>query len=191
MKDAFPLPQVADLVDTLAGHKYFSTLDMASGYWQVPVEKSSLEKTAFVIPGGGHFEFLRMPFDLTNAVPTFQRLMQAVLNGLLPLTCLVYLDDVLVIGCTFEQHLENLDDVLQAISNAGLKLKLSKCSFAKSSVNFLGYTISSTSLSPNPGKFEAIRNFPVPTSEPRCFLGMTSYYRRFISGFSDIANPLN
>ena len=79
MKDAFPLPQVADLVDTLAGHKYFSTLDMASGYWQVPVDKSSQEKTAFVIPRGGHFEFLRMPFGLTNAVPTFQRLMQAVL----------------------------------------------------------------------------------------------------------------
>ena len=129
-----------------------------------------------MIPGRGHFEFLRMPFSLTNAVPTFQRLMQAVLNGLLPLKCLVYLDDVLVIGCTFEQHLENLDDVLQAISNAGLKLKISKCSFAKSSVNFLGYTISSTGLSTNPGKVEAIRNFPVPTNltELRRFLGMTS-----------------
>ena len=101
--------------------------------------------------------------------------------------------NVLVIGCTFEQHLENLADVLQAISNAGLKLKLSKCSFAKSSLDFLGYTISSTGLSPNPGKVEAIRNFPVPTNlaELRRFLGMTSYYRRFISGSSDIANRLN
>ncbi len=97
IKDAFPLPQIADLVDSLSGHKYFSTLDLASGYWQVPMEESSQEKTAFVIPGGGHFEFLRMPFGLTNAVPTFQRLMSVVLEGLLPLRCLVYLDDVLVI----------------------------------------------------------------------------------------------
>ena len=88
VKDAFPLPQVADLVDSLSGHKYFSTLDLASGYWQVPVEESSREKTAFVIPGGGHFEFLRMSFGLTNAVPTFQRLMSLVLEGLMPLRCL-------------------------------------------------------------------------------------------------------
>jgi hypothetical protein len=131
VKDAFPLPQVADLVDSLSGHRYFSTLDLASGYWQVPMEESSQEKTAFVIPGGGHFEFLRMPFGMTNAVPTFQRLMSVVLEGLLPLTCLVYLDDVLVIGQSFEQHLENLEAVLEAISKAGLKVKPSKCHFAQ------------------------------------------------------------
>ena len=193
VKDAFPLPQVADLMDNLAGHQYFSTLDLASGYWQVPVDGSSQEKTAFVIPGGGHFEFLRMPFGLTNAVPTFQRLMLAVLNGLLPLKCLVYLDDVLVLGRTFDQHLENLDSVLQAIDKAGLKLKLSKCSFAKPSVDFLGFTVSAAGLAPNVTKVEAIREFPTPQNltELRRFLGMTSYYRRFISGFSDIACPLN
>ena len=105
------------------------------------MEESSQEKTAFVIPGGGHFEFLRMPFGLTNAVPTFQRLMSVVLEGLLPLRCLVYLDDVLVIGRSFEQHLENLESVLKAISDAGLKLKLAKCQFAQSTVDFLGFTI--------------------------------------------------
>ena len=193
VKDAFPLPQVADLMDNLAGHQYFSALDLASGYWQVPMDESSQEKTAFVIPGGGHFEFLRMPFGLTNAVPTFQRLMLAVLNGLLPLKCLVYLDDVLVVGRTFDQHLENLDDVLQAIEKAGLKLKLSKCSFAKPSVDFLGFTVSAAGLAPNMAKVEAIREFPTPQNltELRRFLGMTSYYRRFISGFSDIAGPLH
>ena len=193
VKDAFPLPQVADLMDNLAGHQYFSTLDLASGYWQVPVSESSQEKTAFVIPGGGHFEFLRMPFGLTNAVPTFQRLMLAVLNGLLPLKCLVYLDDVLVVGRTFDQHCENLDEVLQAIESAGLKLKLSKCSFAKPSVDFLGFTVSAAGLAPNMTKVEAIREFPTPQNltELRRFLGMTSYYRRFISGFSDIAGPLH
>ncbi|CAB3986622.1 Transposon Ty3-G Gag-Pol poly [Paramuricea clavata] len=184
---------VADLMDNLAGHQYFSTLDLASGYWQVPVDESSLEKTAFVIPGGGHFEFLRMPFGLTNAVPTFQRLMLAVLNGLLPLKSLVYLDDLLVVGRTFDQHLENLDDVLQAIDRAGLRLKLSKCSFAKPSVDFLGFTVSAAGLAPNVTKVGAIRAFPTPQNltELRRFLGMASYYRRFISGFSDIAGPLH
>ena len=84
VKDAFPLPQVADLVDSLSGHRYFSTLDLASGHWQVPMEESRQEKTAFVISGGDHFVFLRMPFGLTNAVPTFQRLMSVVLESLLP-----------------------------------------------------------------------------------------------------------
>ncbi len=122
--------------------------------------------------------------------------MLAVLNGLLPLKCLVYLDDVLVLGRTFDQHLENLDSVLQAIDKAGLKLKLSKCSFAKPSVDFLGFTVSAAGLAPNVTKVEAnqaIREFPTPQNltELRRFLGMTSYYRRFISGFSDIACPLN
>ena len=193
IKDAFPLPQIADLVDSLSGHKYFSTLDLASGYWQVPMEESSQEKTAFVTPGGDHFEFLRMPFGLTNAVPTFQRLMSVVLEGLLPLRCLVYLDDVLVIGRSFEQHLENLESVLKAIGDAGLKLKLAKCQFAQSSVDFLGFTISDSGLAPDPKKVEAISRYPTPTdpTELRRFLGMASYYRRFMSGFSDIATPLN
>ena len=193
VKDAFPLPQVADLVDSLSGHRYFSTLDLASGYWQVPMEESSQEKTAFVIPGRGHFEFLRMPFGLTNAVPTFQRLMSVVLEGLLPLRCLVYLDDVLVIGRSFEQHLENLEAVLEAICKAGLKLKPSKCHFAQSSVDFLGFTISDSGLAPDSKKVEAISRYPTPKdlTELRRFLGMASYYRRFISGFSDIASPLN
>ena len=193
VKDAFPLPQVADLVDSLSGHRYFSTLDLASGYWQVPMEESSQEKTAFVIPGGGHFEFLRMPFGLTNAVPTFQRLMSVVLEGLLPLRCLVYLDDVLVIGRSFEQHLENLEAVLEAISKAGLKVKPSKCHFAQSSVDFLSFIISDSGLAPDCKKVEAISRYPTPKNltELRRFLSMASYYRRFISGFSDIASPLN
>jgi hypothetical protein len=174
VKDAFPLPQVADLVDSLSGHRYFSTLDLASGHLQVRMEESNQEKTAFVIPGGGHFEFLRMPFGLTNAVPTFQRLMSVVLEGLLPLRCLVYVDDVLVIGRSFEQHLENLEAVLEAISKAGLKLKPSKCHFAQSSVDFLGFTISDSDLAPDSKKVEAISRYPTPKdlTELRRFLGM-------------------
>ena len=126
IKDAYPLPQVNDLIDTLSGHKYFTTFclfvcfclkvqDLASGYWQVGMEKSSQEKTAFVIPGGDIYQFKRMPFGLANAVPTFQRLMSNVLEGLLPNKCLVYLDDVLIVGRHFEEHMSNLKEVLDAI----------------------------------------------------------------------------
>ena len=193
IKDAYPLPQVSDLIDTLSGHHYFTTLDLASGYWQVPVEKSSQEKTTFVVPGGGHYEFLRLPFGLTNAVPTFQRLMATVLEGLRPSKCLVYIDDILIIGKTFEQHLNHLIEVLQAIRNAGLKLKPTKCSFAQHEVKFLGFVISSKGLAPDPDKVKAIRAYPQPKNltELRRFMGMASYYRRFVSGFSDIAQPIN
>ena len=192
-KDAYPLPQVNDLIDTLSGHKYFTTLDLASGYWQVPVEKSSQEKTAFVIPGGDIYHFKRMPFGLANAVPTFQRLMSNVLQGLLRNKCLVYLDDVLIVGHSFEEHLSNLKEVLDAIKNAGLKLKPEKCHFGQTNVRFLGFQITNEGLSPDPEKVQAIKEYPAPNdlTELRRFLGMASYYRRFISGFSDIAHPLN
>ena len=193
VKDSYMIPQVNDLLDTLAGQMYFTTLDLASGYWQVNVAEEHKEKTAFVIPGGEQLEFNRMPFGLANAVPTFQRLMQRVLEGLTPRKCLVYLDDVLVVGSTFEQHLENLKDVLNALQTAGLKLKPSKCFFAQTSVKYLGFVISSDGLRPYPKKLEAISDYPRPKNvqELGRFVGLASYYRRFVSGFSDIIYPLN
>ena len=138
-KDAYLLPQVNDLIDTLSGNKYFRPLDLASGYWQVVVEKSSHEKTAFVIPGGDIYHFKHMPFGLANAVPTFQRLMSNVLQGLLCNKYLVYLDDVLLVGHSFEEHINNLQEVLNAFKSAGLKLKPEKCHFGQTNVRFLGF----------------------------------------------------
>ena len=193
VKDAYPLPQVNDIVDSLNGQKYFSTLDLTSGYWQVPVEKESIPKTAFVIPGGGHFEFLKLPFGLSNAVPTFQRLMATVLQGLLGTKCLVYLDDVLVFGSSLKEHSANLQDVFEAIRKAGLKLNPKKCVFAKTKVKFLGYELSGEGLAPDSEKVSAIKEFPKPVdvSSLRSFLGMMGYYRRFVGGFSKIAAPLH
>ena len=193
VKDAYPLPQVNEIVDSLNGQKYFSTLDLTSGYWQVPVEQESIPKTAFVIPGGGNFEFLKLPFGMTNAVPTFQRLMATVLQGSLGTKCLVYLDDVLVFGSSFEEHLANLQVVFEAIRKAGLKLNPRKCVFAETKVKFLGYELSGEGLAPDSEKVLAIEQFPKPVdvSSLRSFLGMMGYYRRFVDGFSEIAAPLH
>ena len=189
--DVFPLPRIDDSLDLLASTQYFTTLDLASGYWQVGMDRDSQEKTAFTTHAG-LYEFTVMPFGLCNAPATFQRLMESVLADLAREKCLVYIDDVLVIGHTFEEHLHNLEEVFARLEKAGLKLKPSKCKLARSEVDFLGYVVSRDGISTDPRKISAIAEYPPPTDlkSLRAFLGLTSYYRRFISSFSSIANPL-
>ena len=131
--DEYPLPRIDDTLDMLSGAQHFTTLDLASGYWQVPVDQTSQEKTAF-ITHSGLYEFRKMPFGLVNAPATFQRLMQVVLCGLTKKVCHVYVDDVLVFGCTFEEHVQNLCSVLDRIRRAGLRLKPKKCCIGRTSV---------------------------------------------------------
>ena len=190
--DMFPLPRIDDYLDTLARAKYFSALDLASGYWQVMMEPGSREKTAFVTHAG-LYEFNVMPFGLCNAPATFQRLMNNVLSGLVPQACLDYIDDVLVYGRTFEQHQENLEAVLKRLRDAGLKLKPAKCRLAQERVKYLGYVVSQEGLSVDEDKVKAVRNFPRPTSvkQVRSFVGLTSYYRRFIPQYAKVAGPLH
>lgn len=191
-KDAFPLPRIDDLFDALGGSAYFSTLDLVSGYWQVEVDESDRAKTAFVVPSG-LYEFQTMPFGLSNAPATFQRLMQKVLHELIPHKCLVYLDDVIVHGKTKDEHLNNLAEVLTCLIKVGLKLQPTKCHFLQKEVAYLGHIISETGIRTDPRKTEQVRAWPTPTSveELRSFLGLASYYRRFIKGFSEVAAPLN
>ena len=127
-RDEFPLPRIDDTLDLLSKTRYFSTLDLATGFWQVQMEEDSVEKTAF-ITHCGLYEFLVMRFGLTNAPATFQRLMETVLAGLARDRCIVYLDDILVIGRTLEEHMDNLRLVFARLQEAGLCLKLSKCHF--------------------------------------------------------------
>ena len=194
-KDTFPLPRVDDLLDQIGQSKYFTTLDLASGYWQIRVAPSSREKTAFVTPHG-LLQFRVMPFGLTNAPAVFQRLMQSVLMGLNPVDgnqfVSVYIDDVLVYSRTLPEHLEHLQLVIQRIQQASLKLKPSKCSFVREEVEFLGHVLTPEGLKTNPRIVEAVKEYRQPQNvkEIRQFLGLSSYYRRFIKNFAALAQPL-
>ena len=189
--DVFPLPRVDDTLDMLSQTQFFSTLDLAAGYWQVRMDRASQEKTAFNTHSG-HYEFCVMPFGLCNGPATFQRLMESVLVGLLRKCCMVYLDDVLIIGKNFAEHLTNMRKVFDRFRLANLKLKPTKCSLAGTEVTYLGYMISRTGISADPQKVEAVQNFPPPDdlTSLRSFLGLASYYCRFVPGFSIIAGPL-
>ena len=180
-KDVYPLPRVDDILIALGDSKYFSSLDLASGYWQIELEEDARKKSAFTTYNG-LFEFIRMPFGLCNAPATFQRLMQRVLSGLEYKCCFIYLDDILVASKTFEDHLTHLREVFSRLRSSNLRLKPKKCELIRDRVPFLGHVVSAQGIGPDPAKTERIMNYPVPTdvTEVRRFLGLASYYRRFV-----------
>ena len=192
VKDAQPLPRSDDILESLGGAKWFSCLDLASGYWQVPVAKKDRPKTAFVTHRG-QFQWTCLPFGVTNGLGTFTRLMNLALQGLTWRECLVYLDDIIIMSGTFDEHLSRLRSVFEWLRDAGLKLKSSKCIFLQRKVSFLGHVVSADGIQTDPEKIAAVRDWPTPTStsELKGFLGLVTYYRRFIPGFSAIAEPLN
>ena len=191
--DSYPLPRMEDCLDSLAGAKYFSTVDMASGYWQIKVKDKDQEKTAFVTKSG-LYEFIVMPCGLVGAPSTFGRCMKKILRHLQWQTCLVYLDDIKVFSKDFTEHLHRLEQVLQRIQEAGLKLKPSKCHLFQKQVLFLGPVVSGIAgIATDPKKVEAVVSWPPPinVSQVRSYLGFCSYYRRFIQNISVIANLLS
>ncbi|MCG8096512.1 MAG: DDE-type integrase/transposase/recombinase [Candidatus Thiodiazotropha endolucinida] len=192
LKDAYPLPRIDDTLESLSGSLWFSTLDLASGYWQIRMSKTSKSKTAFVVPHRGLFHFNVMPFGLTNAPASFQRLMEKVLLNLTPNKCLCYLDDIIIVGKTFQEALENLKLVFHRLREANLKLKPKKCSLFQTKVTYLGHVVSEDGIACDPSKIEAIENWPAPTNktEVRSALGLIGYYRKFIPQFAETAKPL-
>ncbi|GBO34796.1 Transposon Ty3-I Gag-Pol polyprotein [Araneus ventricosus] len=191
-KDVYPLPPIDDALDCLAGAKSFSMMDLKSGYWQIEVDDKDREKTAFVT-SDGLYEFKVMPFGLCNAPATFERMMDTVLRGLKWNICLCYLDDIIVYAPNFQEHKSRLRKVLKCIQEAGLTLNSNKCSFDKKKLTILGHLVDEHGIYPDPQKTAAVTKFPVPenVSDVRSFLGLCSYYRRFIKNFADIAKPLH
>ena len=191
-KDAYPLPLIDMTLDTLHGSMWFTTLDLLSGYWQVKLDEADKDKTAFYTTEG-LFQFRVMPFGLCNAPASFQRLMDLVLSGLQWSQGLVYLDDIIVLGRSFEEHIKNLDLVFQRLRQSRLRLKPSKCAFFRKEVQYLGHVISREGVATDPDKTAKVATWPVPTTkkETRQFLGFASYYRRFLKDFAQIARPLH
>ncbi|UYV70945.1 hypothetical protein LAZ67_8001196, partial [Cordylochernes scorpioides] len=180
------------LTHLVRGARFYSSMDLQSGYWQIVVEESDREKTAFITPDG-LYEFKVMPFGLCNAPATFERMMDNLLKGLKWTTCLCYLDDIIVFSDNFEEHLRGLQNVLSCLKQAGLCLNAKKCKFGAKTITVLGHEVSGDGIRPDPEKIRAVRDFPTPKSlkEVRSFLGLSSYYRRFIPNYSQLAQPLN
>lgn len=190
-KDVYPLPRIQEALDSFAGASVFSTLDLKSGYWQIPIKKEARDKTAF-ISRHGLYQWRVMPFGLCNAPATFQRMMDAILEGIKWEYCLVYLDDIMVYSKDFKEHIRHLDVVLSRLEQAGLKLNLKKCKIARAEVSYLGHVIDKSGVRPDNSNTEAVKDYPRPKNvkEMRTFLGLASYYRRFVKDFASLADPL-
>ena len=192
VKDAYSLPKIESILDSLLGAKIFSTLDMKVGYWQVEMAEECKTYTAFTCGPLGFYECDTMPFGATNAPATFQRPMHDCLGDLNMRWCIVYLDDIIIFSDTKEEHLKRLEAVFQKLAAGGLKLKPSKCFFFKEEIEYLGHVVSGKGISTNPKKVEAVTKWPTPKTvyDVRSFLGFVGYYRRFINNFSKISKPI-
>ena len=194
--DKFPLPRIDDLLDQLGGNRFFSTMDLAAGFYQIPVAKEDRHKTAFSTPEG-LFEWVRMPMGLTNSPATFQRAMNLMLAGLNWTTCLVYLDDIICFSKTFEEHLETLTQIFERLSASGFSLKLKKCHFFQKEVEYLGHVVSAEGRRPHPRNLKAVREFPRPitgeknfVTHVQMFVGLCNYYAAYIPDYVQKVEPL-
>jgi hypothetical protein len=191
IKNKYPLPRIDELLDRLSGAKYFSKIDLRSGYHQIRIASEDIPKTAFRTRYG-HFEFMVLPFGLTNAPATFMHLMQSIFFPYLDKFVIVFLDDILVFSKTREEHDQHLRQVLEVLRQNKLYAKLSKCEFYQTTISFLGHKITQDGIHMEPDKVAAVKDWPIPKdiSDVRSFLGLAGYYRKFVKGFSKIAAPL-
>ncbi|KAI3370606.1 hypothetical protein L3Q82_007175 [Scortum barcoo] len=190
--DQYTTPCIDDVLDSMTGSKWFSVLDLRSGYYQIAMAEEDKEKTAFICPLG-FFQFERMPQGITGAPATFQRLMEKAVGDMNLLEVLVYLDDLIVFGRTLEEHEERLLKVLDRLAEVGLKISVDKCQFCLPKVKYLGHIVSADGVSPDLAKIEAVTRWPQPThlKALQSFLGFCGYYRRFIANYAAIVRPLS
>lgn len=191
-RDAYNLPYITEILDNLRDAKYLSSVDLSKAFWQIPIVPEDRDKTAFYIPGRGTLRFKTTAFGLTNAPATQQRLVD-LLFGDFDLKAFAYLDDIIVISSSFEEHVSLLLRVLDKLRSANLTVNFEKCKFFRSQLKYLGYVVDAKGLRTDPEKVEAILNYPTPScrKDLKRFLGTATWYRRFVPNFSTIAGPLN
>ena len=192
VRDRYPIPNIQLIIDSLHGAKYFSTLDLLNGYWQIEIEEKHKYKTAFICEYGLN-EFNCMPFGLCNAPSTtFQRKMNTLFKDVLYEFVLVYLDDIIVFSKTMDEHIRHLRIVFDLLTQENLKLKISKCDFFKTKIKYLGHIITASGFHPDDGKTRSILNYPEPLNVKQLssFLGLANYYRKFVREYAKIAHFL-
>lgn len=191
-KDAFPLPYMDCILNKLKNARYISTIDLSNAYHQIKLKKSCREITAFTVPGRGLFQYKRMPMGLSGAGACFQRLIEQVIGDLEP-HAYSYLDDIVLATSTFEEHTKLLRKLLLNIKNAGLTINRTKSKFCRSEVKYLGFLVNEYGLMIDPEKTEAIRSYKRPKTlrQIRRFIGMSSWYRKFIKDYAKIIEPIN
>ena len=192
VKDSYPMPRVDECLERMEGAQWFSSLDLQHGYWQIPMREDDWQKTAFTTHIG-LYEFTRTPMGVSNAPATFQRIMESVLNGLDLSIAVIYIDDIVVPGKTFDEAAVNLATVLERLEKANLRVKTKKCHLFQKSIQFLGHVVSGDGIRPTQAKMVEVRRWPTPQNvgQVRAFLGLAGYYRRMIPKFAEIADPLH
>lgn len=189
--DRFPMPRIEDIFDNLGSSKYFSVMDLQAGYHQIPIKRESRKYTAFSTENG-MYQWKVLPFGLSIAPSSFSRMMALAFSGLSPEHCFSYMDDLIVIGYSEKNHIENLKKVFEVCRKCNLKLNPSKCQFFRTEVSFLGHICTDHGLKPDPKKLLAVEKYPRPTDKDavRRFVAFTNYYRRFVENFAKITKPL-
>lgn len=189
---SYPLPRIELILDGLGKSRYFSSLDLASGFHQIMVEREDRHKLAFSM-GFGHYQYCRAPFGLKNLPYHFQALLNTVLTGLQGIRCYVYLDDVIIFAKDLEEHNEKLIEIFERFREHNLKLQPEKCQFLMTEITYLGHRCTENGTKPDDGLTRVIQNYPCPKNvkQVQSFLGLANYYRKFIKDFSKMAAPIN
>lgn len=189
--DRYPIPEITQVLSQLGNNRWFSVIDLKSGFHQIPLREEDMEKTAFSV-NNAKYEFTRLPFGLKNAPAIFQRALDDILREHIGKICYVYIDDIIIFGPDEETHLNNLEIIFDILQKANVKVQLNKCEFLKKEVEYLGFIISANGIKTNPSKVAAIQALKTPTTIKalRSFLGISGFYRRFIKDYAKIAKPL-